>query len=515
MRALEPSLTLSNLPVLDGVERIRLRAARRLDVRERARLGQFLTPAPIARYMASMFSIASKDITLLDAGAGHGALIAAFVERVCQSEVHPCRLNVVAFELDPVLVSELRSTLDACWALCEQAGVHLGAEVIQEDFIQAGAAMVTGGFFGAPSGGAFDCAILNPPYRKIQAHSPERLALRSAGVETVNLYAGFVALAFKLLKPGGQLVALTPRSFCNGPYFRPFRRLFLGTMRLRRIHVFERRDLAFRDDDVLQEHVITCASKDRRGRGPVLVSSSDGADPARGSQRRVGYAEIVRPDDPELFIHIAPERAPSELLEQMRGLHGTLDSLGIQVSTGRVVEFRARDYLRRTPDDRTAPLIYPAHFLNGGVRWPRAGIRKPNAIVSCPQTADLLVPSETYVIVKRFSAKEEPRRVVAAVYDPRLIPCSVVGFENHLNYYHRNGSGLPPDLARGLALFLNSTAFDQLFRSFSGHTQVNATDLRRMPYPVADRLQKLGAVARSNPLSQRQIDVLVEENLFP
>ena len=54
------------------------------------------------------------------------------------------------------------------------------------------------------------------------------------------------------------------------------------------------------------------------------------------------------------------------------------------------------------------------------------------------------------------------------------------GFENHLNYFHENGEGLPLDLAKGLAAFLNSDAVDQYFRIFSGHTQVNATDLRNL-----------------------------------
>jgi adenine-specific DNA-methyltransferase len=95
-----------------------------------------------------------------------------------------------------------------------------------------------------------------------------------------------------------------------------------------------------------------------------------------------------------------------------------------------------------------------------------------------PGADELLVPKGTYVLVKRFTSKEESRRVVAAVYAPERIDAEQVGFENHLNYFHRKGGGLPVTLAKGLAAFLNSTLVDLFFRQFSGHTQVNATDLR-------------------------------------
>ncbi len=104
----------------------------------------------------------------------------------------------------------------------------------------------------------------------------------------------------------------------------------------------------------------------------------------------------------------------------------------------------------------------------------------------------LLLPSGTYVLVKRFSAKEERRRVVAAIYDPRQVGAPYVGFENHVNVYHCDNGGLPMELAKGLAVFLNSTLIDSYFRQFNGHTQVNASDLRMLQYPDRAVLEALG-----------------------
>jgi adenine-specific DNA-methyltransferase len=159
------------------------------------------------------------------------------------------------------------------------------------------------------------------------------------------------------------------------------------------------------------------------------------------------------------------------------------------------------------------PLIYPGHFDKGMVRWPDPDVGKPEAILLSPLTQSAMLPSGYYVLVKRFSAKEEPRRIVAALFDPRLVPSPFVAFENHLNYYHINNAGLPHNLAKGLALFLNSTLIDIYFRQFSGHTQVNATDLRMLRYPSRDTLERLGAKVTDGTPSQREIDELLEQEM--
>ena len=169
----------------------------------------------------------------------------------------------------------------------------------------------------------------------------------------------------------------------------------------------------------------------------------------------------------------------------------SLQELHICVSTGRVVDFRARDILRDEINESCVPLIYPHHFGRFGISWPREG-RKPNAIVMSDRSPELLVPNDTYVLVKRFSAKEERRRVVARLYDPGAFPYPLVGFENHLNYFHRDGRGLDMEMAQGLTAFLNSSAVDFYFRTFSGHTQVNATDLRKLRYPTLHQLEEIG-----------------------
>ena len=463
--------------------------------------------------MASLFETHRNDVHLIDAGAGEGALSSALVGRLCHEPRKPKRISVTAYEIDGAQIESLRARFEGCRRECDRAGLSFSATVLHEDFIAAAVPMVRNDLFGSQPL-AFNLAIINPPYRKIRSDSSTRQLLRSAGIEASNLYAGFVALITRLLGKGGELVAITPRSFCNGPYFKPFREDFLEAMSLRRLHVFESRSAAFSGDAVLQENIIFHAVKGALKPKQVIISTSSGEHHGTATERAVDFREIVSPDDAEQFIHLPTGDKHAQVRRAMGQLTTSLSALGVSVSTGRVVDFRAKEFLRQQPGRDTAPLIYPCHFNGGFVHWPREKARKPNAIVSNEQTRELLVPAGVYVLVKRFTTKEERRRVVACIYDSHQIEAPLVGFENHLNYFHAAGRGLTMALAKGLAAFLNSTVVDVYFRQFNGHTQVNATDLRSLNYPTRTELERLGARISYPEISQEQLDTIVEEELF-
>lgn len=477
---------------------------------ERSRIGQFLTPAPIARFMARLFERDVQDVRLLDAGAGAGMLFAAAVDALISRDRRPQSIDVVAYENDEAVLPYLEEALFRCEAACRRANVRFRGETRREDFVKGGVALTQQGLFSQQTEW-FTHAILNPPYKKVSGESETRQLLAAAGMDVSNLYAAFVWLAAKMLNAGGEIVAITPRSFCNGPYFRRFRVALLDMIRLRQIHLFESRNKAFSHDDVLQENVIFYGIRSGPEPKNVIISSSEKADFDEVNFRRVPYDHVVFPHDRDAFIHVALNDDDEDLIEQMEQFRTPLAELGVEVSTGRVVDFRAREYLRLLPEEGTVPLVYPCHFKHGFVRWPAESEKKPNAIVSSQETRDLMVTAGHYVLTKRFSAKEERRRVVAAIYDPHQVEAPLVGFENHLNYFHAAGKGLPSKLAKGLALYLNSTLFDRYFRLFSGHTQVNATDLRKMRYPTREQLVMLGLNVKNRIPDQEAVDAILEK----
>jgi adenine-specific DNA-methyltransferase len=485
-----------------AVETTRLHLSRSIEAQKKSKFGQFFTPERTAEFMAELFrEVESCDnCRLLDAGAGIGSLSAAFLDRWKAGSFNFQSVNLDAFEVDSSLHSHLSKTLDQY-----QASDGCAIKVWPEDFIHAAVDSLAGNLF-AESLASYTHIILNPPYKKINSLSQHRLALRRVGIETVNLYSAFVALAVALAAPGGQIVAIIPRSFCNGPYYKPFRDLILKHTAIQHIHLFKSRDKAFRDDNVLQENIIIRLERDARQESVTISTSTDDT---FSDQLTYTYPfeQIVFPNDSEHFIHV-PTSAEQSPIALSPTICYTLADLGIQVSTGPVVDFRLKEHLRDRPEQSTVPLLYPIHFSHGVTTWPIIGMKKPNAIVQNADTAKWLYPNGSYCVVRRFSSKEEKRRIMASVVDPEAFPdVSALGFENHLNVFHENKQGLSQTLAHGLAVFLNTTAVDENFRRFNGHTQVNATDLKRMKYPSRDNLIAIGEWAiDQDALTQSMID---------
>jgi len=121
---------------------------------------------------------------------------------------------------------------------------------------------------------------------------------------------------------------------------------------------------------------------------------------------------------------------------------------------------------------------------------------------SCPS-------NRNYVLLRRFSAKEEARRLTAAPWIGADFPIADVGLENHLNYVHRPGGTLSEDEAWGLAALYNSRLVDTWFRVINGNTQVSATELRAMPLPAHESIAALGRRVKRQADPLAGLDALV------
>ncbi len=169
------------------------------------------------------------------------------------------------------------------------------------------------------------------------------------------------------------------------------------------------------------------------------------------------------------------------------------------------------------PETGTVPLVYPCHFNGGTVHWPKLDARKPNAILDNDETRPWLVRSGIYLLTKRFTSKEERRRIIVSTVRAN----QGTRRRNGLHFLEKppqllslQRNVLDRRLAVGLFVFLNSTVVDQYFRRFSGHTQVNATDLRKLPYPDRETLRAMGSELKELDQPQDTIDQLVPEKHF-
>lgn len=215
-------------------------AARDSLVPERQRrLGQYFTPMWVARLLASMIPSRPEPMRVLDPGAGAGTLFTALAARLLRQGQPPSALTVTAFEIDTGFRPFLERSADAVGNAYRARSIPCQVNLRFEDFAERTSLEALGHLFSEPE--AFDAAILNPPYRRLSSKSDLRARLDALEIAAPNLYAAFLGLALRVVRPGGTVVAIVPRSFCNGTYFARFRRYLLSAASVRHVHLFARR----------------------------------------------------------------------------------------------------------------------------------------------------------------------------------------------------------------------------------------------------------------------------------
>jgi adenine-specific DNA-methyltransferase len=464
--------------------------------------GQFLTPPPVARFLADQLGPLPDAFSILDPAAGSGTLLCAVIERLINEHVR-ARVRIEAHEIDPALYEVTLSTLERAQAGAAQRGIDLDVRVQCGDYVLTEAARRQPTLFtlnDAPL--RYDRIIANPPYFKLNSDDPRVTATRPLVGAHTNIYTLFMALAVDSLAPGGKSAFIVPRSFCSGAYFAQFREELARRTTIDRLHLFESRGDNF--DEVLQENVIIAFSQrdsDMHQIAHIAISSSqNGADSATAEAHPVAVSLVLHRRARALFYRLPTDPHDELILRAFDAWTGSLHRYGMEVSTGRVVAFRAETHLEKSAGDDIVPLLWMQHVRAEAVRHPLPDLRKPQWIRRTPDSAALLVPASNYVLLRRFSAKEEPRRLVAGAYLSADHAAEMVGFENHLNVIYRRQSALSEAEAHGLTALFNSALFDRYFRITNGNTQVNAAELRAMPLPPLDVIQAIGAAYMADPL---------------
>lgn len=480
-------------------------------------LGQYFTPVEVADFMAEL--IAPRNITtrILDPGAGVGILACAACESLISQKKKALQLILDVYETDQNLAIILQKTLSYLAVYAMSHNVTISFKIHAEDFILKYAHILekTPTFFDSGKNCTeFDVCISNPPYFKLPKSDSRAQAAALVVYGQPNIYALFMAISASLLSRNGELIFITPRSFASGPYFQAFREYFFETVKPEFIHIFDSRRDAFERDGVLQENIIIKAIRNNKNSNlerTVMISASSGIKDLKQAKRKnLTFDAVLNLDTKEKILKIPHNDNVEAILNKMSHWHGSLHKYGLEISTGPVVPFRAVDFISHKKD-RTrlfAPLLWLQNVQPMNVVWPANARHKPQYIQISPESAYLLVPNKNYVLLRRFSAKEEARRLIAAQLVCGTLPDEWIGLENHLNYIHRPSGTLSQEETLGLAVLYNSSFFDAYFRMLNGSTQVSATEVRSIPLPSLEIITEIGIKAMDCQNISENIDSL-------
>ena len=393
----------------------------------RKKYGQFFTSPETATFMADLFSIPNKSvISVLDPGAGSGILSAALIERL---QNIPCieKIELICFENDPNILDLLNSNLSIA---CEKSTKEVSYEVITDNYILKQSADYNFWLGANQKPRKYDLIIGNPPYMKIAKDAPEALAMQDVCYGAPNLYFLFASMSLFNLCDGGEMVYIIPRSWTSGAYFKKFRQHFLCLGVLEHIHLFVSRDKVFENENVLQETMIIKVKKAREKPNTILVSTTqDNGNFAVRTTFHVPYKLVVSGN--ESYVYLVTNEEEVKTLNMLSKLKNTLPSIGLRMKTGLTVDFRNREVLRNHAEESAIPLFYSQHIQNGKVIFP---IGKQGEYIVTTQRG-LRQKNTNYLFVKRFTAKEEHRRLQCGVYLSRKYPeYTEISTQNKINF---------------------------------------------------------------------------------
>lgn len=485
--------------------------------------GQFLTPAPIARFMGTLANSERDCVTILDPGCGTAILSCAIIEKIVATDKNLKSVKLDVYEIDEDILPFTKNVLDFLRKWLKERNVEFHYNLFQDDFILKNANVLKNEnlLFNNSISQEYDFIISNPPYFKLNKEDKRAKIAESITSGQTNIYALFMAVSCKLLSKNGQFIFITPRSYASGSYFKAFREFFFSNVLINQIHLFDSRKDTFSRDNVLQETLIIKATRKDSGVSDtfVKITSSKGLNDLSEPHLKIyPQNQILNLKSKEKILHIPVNDEEEEIIDLFRSWNGALNKYNIQISTGPVVAFRATEYLREAYENGTvflAPLIWLHNVYKMRIDWP---IHKPNKsqyIQICAGSMSLLLPNKNYILLRRFSAKDDKSRLIASPYFAKLQDSEFVGVENKVNYIYRPKGELDRNEVVGLAAILNSKLFDNYFRIFNGNVNVSATELREMPLPSLELIKHIGdqLILNNSEFSQELVDDLVIQTL--
>lgn len=456
----------------------------------RSEQGVFFTPPPMVDRLLDLVEGAGIDWTqdsAIDPAAGGGAFVSPVAVRMAATLraqgrtaaeiVDHIATHVAGVELDPFSGWMAHVFLEvALWEVCAEAGKRIPRVIVSADSLRHR--------FGQRR---YRLVIGNPPYGRITLEKSQRERFARSLYGHANLYGLFTDLAVQLCQPGGVIGYVTPASFLGGQYFKNLRALLAAEAPPLAIDFIADRAGVF--DKVLQETVLIVLGRGNE-QGPVSVHTTQPF--GLGSTCEVTPSgDFPLPQDPHA-PWLLPRRAEDvELLHALEGMPHRLSDYGLAVSTGPLVWNRHKPQLADRRGRNRYPLVWAESVLPSGEFRFSAKKRNHKPYFTWEPGQDHLLTRQSVVLVQRTTAKEQHRRLIAALLPQEFIETNGAAVvENHLNMiYPTNGANLVN--LQAVTVLLNSAVIDKIFRCINGSVAVSAFELESLPLPPPEIMDEL------------------------
>lgn len=480
----------TSLPIAEAAHYLTGLYTALLASRERSAMGAFYTPPVLAERLLDLAEEQGIDwtkATVLDPASGGGAFLlpAALRMRSALRGSDPALIlkqigaRLAGFELDAYAAWFGQAALEIALSDLSLAARKPVPVIVR----------VTDTLEETPRK-LFDVVIGNPPYGRVALTAAQRVRYKRSLYGHANLYGVFTDIAVRWVKTGGIIAYLTPTSVLSGQYYSALRLLLATEAPPVSIDFVHARSGVF--EDVLQETLLAIYRRGKKA-ARVQVHYIHMLNEREAKLVRNGTIGLPKVASQPWLAPREPSQAP--LIKAAEKMPCRLSDWGYSVSTGPLVWNRFKDQLRDRPSKGALPLIWAESITSVGQFKFRAERKNHAPFFKVERGDDWLVAKDGCVLIQRTTAKEQPRRLIAAELPRDFIGLhNGVVIENHLNMVRPTGK--PSVSPATIAAVLNSDIVDQLFRCISGSVAVSAFELEAIPLPSLAAVKKLDGMIK-------------------
>ncbi len=457
---------------------------------ENVRLGRLFTKKDTARLMADMISIdkARTAYTILDVGAGTGILSAAAVEKICRECRAVEQIFLTCYENNEDFADMLEDNLERIRKKCRHDyNVKLFVTVYRENYLTDSKKHYTVNFFDTIPD-KYDIVISNPPTEFAEKYSDEAEGV--GGISQLKLSKAFLFLktAKDSLEENGQLVIMLPTTYSSASALAPLRKEISESVALSKVHLFIGRVKNESRAVPLKKSFVAAFINAER---PETITVSTSYDNGKSAVElgELPYGFIV--DELTGMLTLPKSVEDTKIVKYISAFPETLDSLGLRMHTGLIVDSKCEGLLFTEPIDGTVPLIRTQSLVGGQTKFPQPIKRQYIA----PVSASLIQKNKNMILVKRVPAKSDERFVNCAVYLASELPQhKYISTHNKINFIDTKdkNSEMPARLVFGLFALLNSTVYDRYISIISKSRQINSKEMRSLPLPPRNVIENIG-----------------------
>jgi adenine-specific DNA-methyltransferase len=460
---------------------------------ENIRLGRLFTKKDTARLMASMIELdkSKTAYTVLDPAAGTGILSAAVIEHICKNAPEVKQIFLTCYEPDPTFLPSLEDNLERIRKRCRHDyDVRLFTTVYDENYITGVKNHYTVTFFDTVED-KFDIIIANPPSYMVEKGSEEAECAGCVTMCRISAVFVFMKIMAEHLEKGGKMAVLVPTTYATAQSLSAIRKTVSELLTIKKIHLFVGKSKNQKRAVPLKKNIIISFEEKCESREVVISTSTDFGTPEKTTVLpTLPYGFVVDEKDGSLTLPKSVE--DTKIVKYIGSFPETLESLGLRLRTGLVIDSKCKKILFDEPVPGSIPLIRLNAIKNSGISFPAPGVKNQYLM---PVTPSLFQKNKNLIIIKRVPAKSDDRFLNAAIYFAAQRPSNpYISTHNKINFIDtkERKDELSARFAFGLFALLNSTIYDRYLSIISKSKQINAKEMKSLPLPPKNLIENIG-----------------------